>query len=152
MTSAEKFEILSAYLDDEASPKERRLVEQWIECDPLFRQQYETQLALKAAVRSLPTNLFDIAPEGRLASNQTTSESAHLESSDDLKPDRLSIDGKPMNVSGTAIAPRWRDLLIIATALSAAAFTTLFYGSIESSRKNQVRRPSGKITEVDASL
>ena len=61
MTSDEKFEILSAYLDDEVSQEERRLVEQWIECDPLFRQQYQAQLTLKSAVRSLSTRFFDVA-------------------------------------------------------------------------------------------
>ena len=75
MTSAEKFEILSAYLDDEASQEERYLVEQWIKCDPLFRHQYQVQLALKSAMRSLPADLFDqaIAEETLIASDRTSS-------------------------------------------------------------------------------
>lgn len=193
MISAKKFEILSAYLDDEVSQEERLLVERWIECDPLFRQQYQAQLALKAALRSLPANLFEVAitPENRLDScltnpEQTTSkrapseQSAYPESPDALKLDRLSshkanpidktgnslsigdilirqdckakIGCNPMNINGTAIASKWKNLLIIATALSAAVFTTLSCGSIKSSQKSQIRRPPGRITEVDAPL
>lgn len=85
MTSAKKFEILSAYLDNEASQAERRLVEQWIECDPLFRQQYQAQLLLKSALRSLSASLFDVAiaaedhPAGKQTDfEQTASEPKHM--------------------------------------------------------------------------
>ncbi len=85
MTSAEKFEFLSAYLDDEASQAERRLVEQWIECDSLFRQQYQAQLRLKSALRSLPASLFDVAiaaeaypADTQTDFEQTASEPKHI--------------------------------------------------------------------------
>ena len=51
-SSTEKFEILSAYLDDEASWEECCLVEQWLDSDPVFRQQYQAQRRLKTAIRS----------------------------------------------------------------------------------------------------
>lgn len=59
MTSAEKFEILSAYLDNEASKEDCLLVEQWLETNPQFRQQYQAQLKLRAAIRALPSSFFD---------------------------------------------------------------------------------------------
>ena len=59
--STEQFEILSAYLDDEASGEECRLVEQWLDCDPSFRQQYQAQRRLRAAIRSLSaSSLLDV--------------------------------------------------------------------------------------------
>ncbi len=180
MTSDEKFEILSAYLDDEASQEERRLVEQWIECDPLFRQQYHAQLTLRSAVRSLPASFFDIAiaTENRTADNhaateqteseqteseqteseQTESEQTNLKQTkpeqsaypiglDDLKPEGLSIR-TALPIDSIAIASQWKNLLIIATVLSATALTTLSYGSIRSSQESQLQRPSGRITEI----
>lgn len=48
-----KFELLSAYLDDEVSTEERQQVEQWLRSDAELRQQYETQLKLRQAMKSL---------------------------------------------------------------------------------------------------
>ena len=58
MTSAEKFEILSAYLDNEASDEECLLVKEWLENDPQFQQQYQDQLKIRATIRTLPANFL----------------------------------------------------------------------------------------------
>ncbi|MGB3767196.1 MAG: hypothetical protein WA947_11615 [Phormidesmis sp.] len=148
MTSAEKFEILSAYLDDEASQEERYLVEQWIKCDPLFRHQYQVQLALKSAMRSLPADLFDqaIAEETLIASDrassnhstteQTTTEQTTAEQCpqsedfDNSKTDRFSIhttfpsdeDSPPSSIGSlSARSIYWSDASYKPTTASCTA-------------------------------
>ena len=51
-TSHEKFELLSAYMDDEVTAEERALVEHWLSSDPLMRRHYQKQLKLRAAIKS----------------------------------------------------------------------------------------------------
>lgn len=53
LSEDEKFELLSAYLDDEVSPEERRSVERWLASDTKIQQHYEAQLKLRQAMRSL---------------------------------------------------------------------------------------------------
>ena len=152
MTSAEKFEILSAYLDNEASDEERRLVEQWIEQDPQFRQQYQAQLKLKAAIRHLPSSLFDDVPVSR---NIPTVE----ELTDDLKYD-LALPSyqrqsfQPLapsksSVCGSVHSP-WKDTLVILAALSAAVITAFCYASTERTRWVQPGRVPSRIKKTDA--
>ncbi|NJM97689.1 MAG: hypothetical protein HC800_11495 [Phormidesmis sp. RL_2_1] len=50
-TDDEKFELLSAYLDDEVSLQERHLVEHWLSVDPSTQQHYQAQLKLRQAIR-----------------------------------------------------------------------------------------------------
>jgi hypothetical protein len=50
-TDDEKFELLSAYFDDEVSEQERALVEHWLSCDPQLQQHYQAQLKLRQAIR-----------------------------------------------------------------------------------------------------
>jgi hypothetical protein len=50
-TDDEKFELLSAYLDDEVSEQERCLVEHWLSADPQLQQHYQAQLRLRQAIR-----------------------------------------------------------------------------------------------------
>ncbi len=49
---SERFELLSAYLDDEATSSERYQVEAWLESDEKFAQQYRQMLRIQT---SLPT-------------------------------------------------------------------------------------------------
>lgn len=60
-SSAKKFELLSAYLDNEASLEDACLVEQWLASDPSLSQQYRAQQKLKAAIQSLGADIFDPA-------------------------------------------------------------------------------------------
>ncbi len=58
LAADEKFNLLSAYLDDEVSEQDRCLVEQWLSSDAQIQQQYQAQhkirRALRAGRRSLP--------------------------------------------------------------------------------------------------
>ena len=188
-SSAEKFEILSAYLDNEASEENRTLVERWIECDPSFRQQYQAQLQIKAAIRSLPAQIFSFDLTGEAASGtcsekrgSATEKGAYSELNH-LKQDCSKQNVLGQNVleqnaleqaldsqnleqfsartalfpnrrlavtsSTTASAYRWKDLLLIATAISATAFTALSCSSMKRSQRGQIRRAPGRITKVD---
>ena len=49
----EKFEVLSAYLDDEATEQEQRWIRHWLLSDLQLQQQYQNQLRIRAAIRRL---------------------------------------------------------------------------------------------------
>jgi hypothetical protein len=51
---SEKFELLSAYLDGEVSPAERKQVEAWLNSDVEFQQTYQQMLALQGGLRTMP--------------------------------------------------------------------------------------------------
>jgi hypothetical protein len=68
-TDAEKFELLSAYLDDEVTEQERRLVEHWLSSDLQLQKHYQAQLRLHSAMRAVfdepsqpSSNLFSAEP------------------------------------------------------------------------------------------
>jgi anti-sigma factor RsiW len=50
----EQFELLSAYMDNEASPGEKLKVEQWLATDVNFRRLYQQQLRLRQLLIDLP--------------------------------------------------------------------------------------------------
>lgn len=52
---AERFQLLSAYLDDEVTAQERRQVQIWIDTDPQFKQAYLNLLRLQRALPQLPS-------------------------------------------------------------------------------------------------
>ncbi|MEM6251438.1 MAG: hypothetical protein AAF821_00820 [Cyanobacteria bacterium P01_D01_bin.156] len=49
-----RFELLSAYMDDEVTSEERQLVTQWIKDDPVVQQMYQQLLMLRQAIRRAP--------------------------------------------------------------------------------------------------
>ena len=49
-----RFELVSAYLDDEVTAEERQLVAQWIRDDAEVRQTYQQLLMLRQAIRTAP--------------------------------------------------------------------------------------------------
>jgi anti-sigma factor RsiW len=51
---SEKFELLSAYLDGEVSPNERKQVEAWLASDPEFQHTYQQMLSLQGSLKSMP--------------------------------------------------------------------------------------------------
>ena len=53
LSEAKKFELLSAYIDNEVSEEERQMVEGWLASDPTMRQKYKAQLKLSQAMKSL---------------------------------------------------------------------------------------------------
>lgn len=50
----DRFELLSAYLDDEASAAERKQVEAWLANDPEFNQCYQQLLQLQRGFQATP--------------------------------------------------------------------------------------------------
>ncbi len=51
LTTEEKFELLSAYIDGEVSEHEQQLVEHWLETDSQMQQQYQAQIKLSSAIK-----------------------------------------------------------------------------------------------------
>jgi anti-sigma factor RsiW len=51
---SEKFELLSAYLDGEVSPAERKQVEDWLASDVELKQTYQKMLALQGGLKAMP--------------------------------------------------------------------------------------------------
>lgn len=49
-----RFELVSAYLDDEVTAEERQLVAQWLRDEPEVRQMYQQLLLLRQAIRTAP--------------------------------------------------------------------------------------------------
>ncbi|MEN9216143.1 MAG: zf-HC2 domain-containing protein [Gloeomargarita sp. HHBFW_bins_162] len=52
--SLDRFELLSAYLDGEASPEEQALVEHWLATDPETQRLYQQLLNLHELCQDLP--------------------------------------------------------------------------------------------------
>ena len=46
------FELLSAYIDDELSPSEKKQVQAWLDCDPQFKQLYLQLLNLQGQIQN----------------------------------------------------------------------------------------------------
>lgn len=52
---SERFELLSAYLDNEASPEERIQVETWLAEEPEFKKLYRQMASLHYSFQEMPT-------------------------------------------------------------------------------------------------
>ena len=50
----ERFELLSAYIDGEVTPQERKLVQGWLDTDPAFKQAYLGLIRLQTALPHVP--------------------------------------------------------------------------------------------------
>jgi anti-sigma factor RsiW len=59
--SAEQFELLSAYLDSEILPTERRQVERWLDHDEAFQHTYRRMLRLRETMKALPVPVQEAA-------------------------------------------------------------------------------------------
>jgi anti-sigma factor RsiW len=53
-TAQERFELLSAYIDNEVTSTERSQVEQWLKDDLSYRTQYQQLLKVKRLLLDLP--------------------------------------------------------------------------------------------------
>ncbi len=49
----DRFELLSAYLDDELNDRERQQVQQWLDTDPQFEQLYKQLLKLRQRMQNI---------------------------------------------------------------------------------------------------
>ena len=54
LTTDDRFELLSAYVDNELSTEQRKQVEQWLESDPEMQRQYRSLSALSRSFQSMP--------------------------------------------------------------------------------------------------
>jgi len=54
LTTDDRFELLSAYVDNELSAAERQQVEEWLESDPEIQRQYRALPALSRSFQSMP--------------------------------------------------------------------------------------------------
>ena len=63
LTKDDRFELLSAYVDNELSVSERRQVEAWLESDPEMEQQYRALSAISRSFQSIP------APPGMVSAD-----------------------------------------------------------------------------------
>jgi anti-sigma factor RsiW len=59
----QQYELLSAYLDGEVTPAERRQVEQWMADDPQFKALYFQWLQVRSQWRSMPIPQPTITPQ-----------------------------------------------------------------------------------------
>jgi anti-sigma factor RsiW len=66
----ERFELLSAYLDNEVSREEKLLVEQWLSTDENFRRLHQQQLRLRQMLIDLPVP--KTSPKAAKASTELT--------------------------------------------------------------------------------
>ncbi len=102
-------ELLSAFLDDELSDAERRLVEQRLETDDVYRRRYDDYLALREAVQKLPRHRLDDDFAKRIVNvietRRATQESATAERSPDVSkptPRRLLVRILPWALASLA--------------------------------------------------
>jgi anti-sigma factor RsiW len=64
---SDRFELLSAYLDDEVSPTERKQVQQWLDHDPQAQKLYSHLLRLRQGFQSIPVPSTSQTPEALAA-------------------------------------------------------------------------------------
>ncbi|MEE3718324.1 hypothetical protein V2H45_16410 [Tumidithrix elongata RA019] len=71
-TPQERFELLSAYLDNEVSREEKLLVEEWLATDANFRRLHQQQLRLRQMLIDLPVPAFDrnVSPSATKANTE----------------------------------------------------------------------------------
>ncbi len=55
----ERFELLSAYLDGEATASERQQVQAWLATDPAFANQYRQMQRMQQAISAIPVPSSD---------------------------------------------------------------------------------------------
>jgi negative regulator of sigma E activity len=60
---ADRFELLSAYLDGEVTASERRQVEEWLATDDSVQCLYQRLLKLRQGVKSMPIPAYQNSPE-----------------------------------------------------------------------------------------
>ncbi len=104
LTYPEKFELLSVYLDDEATEEEQRLVKHWLSSDLNLQQQYREQLKLRIALRAtlskpspnqVSTNIANASSLSSRASSKPTKQTLKEPSPKELPPKEPSPKESP---------------------------------------------------------
>ncbi len=96
LTTDEKFELLSAYMDNEVTEQERHLVEQWLTCDVQIQRQYQAQLKLSLTIKTLSSDLLpNTLPDTKNASpTDHPPQSRYMRSQEGLSYEHSSADMK----------------------------------------------------------
>lgn len=63
----DRFELLSAYLDGELSPDQRKQVESWLDTDPSVKRLYTQLLRMRDAINAIPVPEFETPHSDELA-------------------------------------------------------------------------------------
>ena len=56
-----RFELLSAYIDGEVTPQQRRQVQEWLDTDPQFHTLYTQLLGLSQGIKNVPIPQAEIS-------------------------------------------------------------------------------------------
>jgi len=59
----DRFELLSAYLDGEATAAERQQVQQWLDTDPHIQELYRRLLKLRQGMQTIPIPVSEISAD-----------------------------------------------------------------------------------------
>lgn len=94
----DRFEMLSAYLDGEATAQERQQVQQWLDTDPQAQHLYQRLIRLRSGINAIPT------PQGQ-------------------SPDRLT-----QGVFQRLRQRRWRQAALVGSGAIAAVFVSMVSG------------------------
>lgn len=161
-SQAEKFELLSAYLDDEVSEQEKYLVANWLAYDVQLQKHYQNQLRLRQAIRGLGANAFSVetdsaASEPKLEAAPELDECPIKElSSQEVSLNVFSplslLGNRSLGFNGqlaisdalaqsSAQVPHWKKgLLVIVAALGATVVTLLNNTQTERRRPANLNR------------
>jgi anti-sigma factor RsiW len=119
LTIDEKFELLSAYLDDEVTDEERCLVEHWLSSDLHLQRQYQEQLKLRLAMR---------AAFGKPSFNDTPADTAN---SSNLSSNRSSL------TPARPVDPLSEEPQSLQTLSTVTSFTTVPIDGVSTDRLNK---------------
>ncbi|MEM9090379.1 MAG: hypothetical protein AAGC93_16720 [Cyanobacteria bacterium P01_F01_bin.53] len=161
-SQAEKFELLSAYLDDEVSEQERYLVANWLAYDVQLQKYYQNQLKIRQAIRGLGAGAFSVATDSA-ASEPKLEAAPELDECPikELSSQEVSLNVfSPLSLLGnrslgfnsqlaisdalaqsSAQVPHWKKgLLVIVAALGATVVTLLNNTQTERRRPANLNR------------
>ena len=65
-STSDSFELLSAYIDGELSPPERKQVQTWLDADPQFKQLYLQLLSLQGQIQNF------VVPQNEISTGEIT--------------------------------------------------------------------------------
>jgi hypothetical protein len=136
MTADPREELISAYLDGEASPAERAQVEQMMAAEPAWRQLHDELAALRSTMQTLPRHKLerDLGPTVLRRAEQSVLRGAAA--TDDARP-TISLGQWWSRGAG------WRRLAWPALAVAAALVIALF-DSEEQAPREVAQAPKGE--------
>jgi len=60
MMNRDRFELLSAYLDGEVTPEERKIVQHWMDTDPATQRLYRRLMRIRHGIQQVPPPSCDV--------------------------------------------------------------------------------------------